>query len=124
MGKIMSLYDHLRTDQDICFVSGELLQDLLIGTLPPGRVQIHAQDTRLRIHGFYNLFNLLCACPESPDIWGMADRTRLHLPCLITAVVADQPPVLMAGQRHIAVRTFEHDSAGTAGDKSCVAPAV
>ena len=56
--EIMSFYDHLGSDQNICFMSGKRRQDLLITSLVSGSVKIHSQGShswKCVLHYFLNL---------------------------------------------------------------------
>ena len=67
--KIMSLHDHLCADKDVRLLMRKLRQNLLIAVLALGRICIHSRQARRRKLSVQKLLNLLCARPESKNIF-------------------------------------------------------
>ena len=114
----MSLYNHLRTDQNIGLMPSECPQNLRMSILPFCRIRIHPQDPCLRKCFFYNFLYLLCTRPKASDKRGAAFRAGPHSQCLIATIMADQPAAPMQRKRHITVRAAHYLAARPAGYKS------
>ena len=120
----MPLHDHLGADQHIRFPLAELLQDLPVAFLAPGRVEIHAERADARKLLFKLLLDLLGADRDAADMGRAAGGAGLILRDLVAAVVADELPVQVPGQGNIAVRTPGHIAACAARDKAGISPPV
>ena len=120
----MPLYDHLGSHKNIGLFIGKCRQNLFMPVLLPRSIHIHPQHSRLRKLGFHQLLDLLCPCPEFPDMAGAAFRADRRFAFLVPTIVANQLPVAVGRKRHIAVRAFDYMSAFPARDKSCISPAV
>ena len=124
IGKIMSLNDHLCSDQDICLFAGKCFQYLLMSVLRPCSIHIHPEDARARELLFHQLLDLLRPCPESSHILGTAGRADSYLRFLMPAVMTDHPSALMRRQRNVTMRTFYYISARPARNKTCISSPV
>ena len=116
--EIMSLDDHLRSDQDVRLPVGKRGQDLVVTALLRGRVRVQAQHPRAGIPDLQVLLDLLGARPHRGDVRRSALRALLHIGHLEAAVMAHELPVPVQGEGYLAVGTLDHGSAGPAGDKS------
>ena len=123
-GEIMSFYNHLGTHQNIRLSFGKCLQNLFVATLLPGGIEIHAENPRSRKCFPCRLCHLLGSRPEGSDISRSTGGTFLRRGRLVSAVMADHPASSMKGQRHIAMWTFYHMSAGSARNKARIAPPI
>lgn len=68
--------------------------------------------------------DLLRTGPKTQYIFGTAFRTQLHGRLGEAAVMADQRPVSVLGQRNVTMGTFHHMPAHPAGYKTGVTPTV
>ena len=124
----MALHDHLGADEHIRLAPHESGKNPLITVLGPCGVRVHAQRSHCRKHLPEFFLYLLGARLEAADVLGGAFWTGLRLWLLIAAVMAHQhaparaAPVLRQG--HVAVGTFHHMAAGTAGHEARVSPPV
>ena len=87
--KIMSFYDHLCPDHDICFFVCEFRQDFLMSAFVLRGIHVHPKNPCLWEFPLHQIFNLLCSRPETSDIRRPAHRTILNSLCLIPTVMTD-----------------------------------
>ena len=91
----MSFDNHLCTNQNICLMIGKRRQNFFMPSLIASGIEIHPQHFGLWKTFLYNLFNFLCACFKSADIWGTTFWANLwHLPG-IAAIMAYQPAIVV-----------------------------
>ena len=120
----MSFHNHLRSNQNICFLFVKCFQNLCMSFLFSCRIKIHTQNTTLRKHRFHHFLNLLCSRFKSSNIRRTAGRTFGVRRRLIAAIMTDQPAMIMKRHGNITVRTFCHIATGTTGDKSGIASSI
>ena len=89
----MPFDDHLGPQQDIRLLGRKGGKNLFIASLAPGGIRIHAQDPCLRKFLPQILFYFFRSRPHSQNIAGTALGAGAERRPLISAVMADQPPV-------------------------------
>ncbi len=122
--EVMSLHDHLCSDEHVRCSRTEIREDLRMSFLPSGRVIIHAERPDARKFSVDHLLDLLCPESQSPEMRRSALRTRIHIRHLIAAVMTDEPAVLMSCERDIAVRTLYDMTARPAAHEPGISASV
>jgi len=84
---VVSLCDHLGSDQDVQFLSPESVEDLLVRPLPSRRVSIHSSDAGLGKKRPDLLFDLLRTFPDGLNVQSLAGRALGGWNGLVFAVV-------------------------------------
>src|SRR5579859_4650720 len=88
VGKIQSLRDHLRAEQDIDLTRGHALEDLMVRPFARGGVEIHACNPRARIPRAQEMLELLRAQAAEPLGLVATDPADLGHRLLVPAVMA------------------------------------
>ena len=122
--KIMSFDDHLRSDENLGFPIGKRTQNLLVTVLALCGVGVHPKHPRIGERLLDLHLNLFSARPHAADHFRMALRTFRDFHSFITAVMADQLVPEVLGQRHVAMRTGHHMTAGAARNKTRITAAI
>ena len=120
----MSFDDHLCSDKNVRLMRCKRRQYLFVAAFCPCRVIVHTKDTRFWEILVQNLLNLLRSCLKSSDIRRTAYRTFFHPWLFISAIVTDQSAIIVFRQSHIAGRTFQNCTTGTAGNKPGISSSV
>ena len=90
IGKVVSFYNHLGTDQNIRFLICKGLKNFLKGILTSSGIKIHSQNPGLRELFLNQFFYSLCSCLKSTDIFRATGWTNLRHWFLIATIVTAQ----------------------------------
>ena len=122
--EIMSLHDHLCADHDIRLMGGKRGKYLQLSILAGGGILVHPQHPGVGKQQLHFPLHLLRTDLERPQKRTGTFRAGLRHGRLIAAVMAQQAPSPVKSQRHITVGTFQHMTAGSAGNEPRIASAV
>jgi len=115
MFEIQALRDHLRTDKDIGAMSGEVVDDLFVGSTGAGGVEIHACDACCREEASDVVLNAFGAEAMAVQVRCLASGTLGRNLGGVAAVVASHAAAaFVQGQRHVAMRASRHPAADVA----------
>ena len=120
----MSLYNHLRTNENICFPCRKGRQHLFMSTFVFCGICIHAENSGIREAFLQQRFYLLRSCLKSSNIRRAAGRTGFYLWYLIAAVMTNHLSVSVSSKRNITMGTFHYITARPATDKACISSPV
>src|SRR4051812_12817091 len=105
--KIMTLREHLRTDQEIDLTVAEIQQGLFEFMTASLRVAIYASNTKPREAFAQNFFDLFSAFADIINVLAGTCRTMGRSSLMMIAVMTNQGLVAaVISQSHVAIRTL------------------
>ena len=95
-----------------------------MGVFSAGGIHVHPQDPDTGKFFIQSCLHLLGSQTKGRHMGLSAHRTLPGKCGLVPAIMAAKPPVSVISEGDIAVGTFDHRTAASAGDKAREAPAV
>ena len=121
----MAFGDHLRSQEDVVFMTAEGFDDAVAAVLAAGRILVEADDARRRQEFVKLLFHFFCAAAKEFYVFAATRRAnRRHGLFGITVMAAQVVSLAMVDHGHVARITFDDIAALAAHDECREAAAV